>query len=180
MDERFVERWNYAIMTEYITLKGILDEDFVNYRVPSMTIMFPRCSFKCEINGSNFCHNAPLIHEPDIQIPISNIYRRYITNPISEAIVCQGLEPFDSWEELDSLLFHFRIHEACFDPFVIYTGYTEEEIEDKIDHIRRMYDNVIVKFGRYIPGQESHYDEILGVNLASPNQFAKRIEIRNE
>ena len=31
-----------------IILKGIIDEDFVNYRVPSMTLMFPKCSFKCE------------------------------------------------------------------------------------------------------------------------------------
>jgi len=37
------------------------------------------------------------------------------------------------------------------------------------------YKNVIIKFGRFIPNQEPHYDEILGVNLASNNQYARRI-----
>ncbi len=163
-------------MTEYITVKGILDEDFVNYKVPSMTIMFPYCNFKCETNGSNYCQNSRLANEPDIKILIKDLYKRYANNPISEAIVCQGLEPFDSWEELASLLFHFRIHEANFDTFVIYTGYTEEEIRDKIDYLQRMYNNVIIKFGRYVPNQKLHFDEILGVNLASPNQYAVKIE----
>jgi hypothetical protein len=39
---------------------------------------------------------------------------------------------------------------------------------------------VIVKFGRFIPNQKSHYDEILGVNLVSPNQYAKIIGEKNE
>jgi len=43
---------------------------------------------------------------------------------------------------------------------------------DKIALLSR-YKNVIVKFGRFIPNQEKHYDEILGVELASPNQYAK-------
>jgi len=33
--------------------------------------------------------------------------------------------------------------------------------------------NIIVKFGRYRPNQEKHYDKILGVFLASDNQYAK-------
>lgn len=162
-------------ITESITVKGIVDEDFVNYKVPSMTIMFPYCNFKCEVDGSGFCHNSSLINEPNIKTSIKNIYKRYINNPISEAIVCQGLEPFDSWDELNGLLFHFRIHEACLDDFVIYTGYTKEEIADKIDYIQCMYSNVIIKYGRFIPNCEKHYDNILGVTLASPNQYAERI-----
>lgn len=162
-------------ITESITVKGIVDEDFVNYKVPSMTIMFPKCDFKCETDGSNYCHNSLLVKEPDIKISVKDLYRRYSTNPISEAIVCQGLEPFDSWKELNGMLFHFRIHEACSDPIVIYTGYNKEEIQDKIDFIQTMYSNIIIKFGRFIPNQEKHFDEILGVNLASPNQFAEII-----
>jgi hypothetical protein len=37
------------------------------------------------------------------------------------------------------------------------------------------FDNIIVKFGRYIPDNKPHFDEVLGVNLASPNQYAKKI-----
>ena len=158
-----------------ITLKGIIDEDFVNYRVPSMVLMFPHCDFKCETNGSHFCQNSSLVNEKDITVTIHSIYKRYIGNGITQAVVLQGMDPMDSWEELNSLLFEFRISESCFDDIVIYTGYNKEEIVDKVDYISKMYSNIIIKYGRYIPGQQPHYDEVLGVNLASDNQYAERI-----
>lgn len=37
------------------------------------------------------------------------------------------------------------------------------------------YENIIIKFGRFIPNDVEHYDEILGVKLKSNNQYAKRI-----
>ena len=37
------------------------------------------------------------------------------------------------------------------------------------------YPNIIIKYGRFIPDQKSHYDEILGVELASNNQYARNI-----
>jgi hypothetical protein len=56
----------------------------------------------------------------------------------------------------------------------VYTGFDESEIYDKIALLSH-YKNVIVKFGRFIPNQESHYDKILGVNLVSNNQYSKII-----
>lgn len=159
-----------------ITLKGIIDEDFVNYRVPSMTLMFPKCDFKCETDGNHFCHNYTLINEEDISTTTQNIYNRYINNPITKAIVFQGLEPFDSWNEMNDLIFHFRIHEGCFDDIVIYTGYNKEEIANKVEYLKKMYSNIIIKFGRYVPGQSPHYDDIIGVKLASDNQYAERLD----
>ena len=41
--------------------------------------------------------------------------------------------------------------------------------------ILKNYDNIIIKYGRYIPNQPSRYDSILGVTLASDNQYAERI-----
>jgi hypothetical protein len=35
--------------------------------------------------------------------------------------------------------------------------------------------NIIIKYGRFIPNHQPHYDEILGVKLASDNQYAERI-----
>ena len=35
--------------------------------------------------------------------------------------------------------------------------------------------NVIIKYGRFIPNEKSHWDEILQVNLASSNQFAEEL-----
>ena len=158
-----------------ITLKGIIDEDFVNYRVPSMTLMFPKCSFKCEKEyGERFCQNSSLVKEPNVTVSLESIYNRYINNPITEAIVLQGLEPFDSREELSILIDYFR-YKGCIDDFVIYTGYTEDEIQSDLYDIASLFPNIIVKFGRYIPDQEPHYDEVLGVKLASNNQYARRI-----
>ena len=158
-----------------ITLKGIIDEDFVNYRVPSMTLMFPKCSFKSEKEyGERFCQNSSLVKEPNVTVSLESIYNRYINNPITEAIVLQGLEPFDSREELSILIDYFR-YKGCIDDFVIYTGYTEDEIQSDLYDIASLFPNIIVKFGRYIPDQEPHYDEVLGVKLASNNQYARRI-----
>ena len=50
----------------------------------------------------------------------------------------------------------------------------EEEIKNQLQYLRA-YRNIIVKFGRFVPNQQSHYDETLGVYLASDNQYAKRI-----
>ena len=162
-------------MIKEITLKGIIDEDFVNYRVPSMTLMFPKCSFKCEKEyGERFCQNSSLVKEPNVTVSLESIYNRYVNNPITEAIVLQGLEPFDSNEELFLLIDYFR-YRGCMDDFIIYTGYTEDEIQSDLYDIASLFPNIIVKFGRYIPDQEPHYDEVLGVKLASDNQYAKRI-----
>ena len=56
----------------------------------------------------------------------------------------------------------------------IVTGDIVGEIKDYIDQLKQ-YKNIIVKFGRYIPGQQTHKDEVLGVNLASDNQYTEKI-----
>lgn len=56
----------------------------------------------------------------------------------------------------------------------IVNGYGEEEIEEYIDKLK-VFPNMIVKFGRYVPYHEKHFDELLGIYLASDNQYAERI-----
>ena len=158
-------------MIEEIILKGIIDEDFVNYRVPSMTLMFPKCTFKC---GAEYCQNSALVKSDNITVDIGDICKRYINNPITEAIVCQGMEPFDSFVELYSFISMLREEYHCEDYVVIYTGYEKGEIINKISKLKK-FQNIIVKYGRYIPNQELHYDEVLGVNLASDNQYAEEV-----
>jgi pyruvate-formate lyase-activating enzyme len=150
-------------------IKGIISEDFVNYKKPSMTIMFPTCNFKC---GSDYCQNTSLAKEPDIELSTENIVSRYIGNPITEAIVMQGLEPFDSYYELVELI--EAIRRKCDDDIVIYTGYNKNELSEKIEHLST-YQNIIIKFGRYIPNDKKHFDDVLGVYLASDNQYAEEI-----
>lgn len=154
-------------------LKGIIDEDFINYKKPAMILEFPYCSFKCDKEcGMQVCQNSALAHAPKIEVSTEEIVNRYINNPIVEAVVMQGLEPLDSW--YDVIEFINILREKSDDDVVIYTGYTETETCTSIQELYK-YRNIYIKFGRFIPNQEPHYDEVLGVNLASDNQYGKKI-----
>ena len=153
----------------------IIDEDFVNYKKSSMTILMPYCSFKCNSSyNKEICQNYQLKFSDKINISSKALIERYLINPISESIVFQGLEPFDSWDDLYEFISLIRITYKCDDDIVIYTGYNIEEIQSKIDQLRGFH-NIIIKFGRYIPDQEKHFDNVLGVYLASDNQYTERI-----
>lgn len=159
-------------------VKGIVDEDFVNYKKPSMFISTCTCDFKCcreQGLDISVCQNSEIASQPTIEIPVEHIYERYIKNDITSAIVIGGLEPFQQTEDLWWTIHYFR-ERGCNDDFVIYTGYTIEEIPAKVLHLRDVAKvGLVVKFGRFIPRQEKHYDEILGVWLASDNQRGVKI-----
>lgn len=155
-------------------LKGIVIEDFINYKLPSMFLITCSCDWKCcKEAGNNICQNMEIVKEKNKNISDEKIFEKYISNPITKAIVVGGLEPFDQFEELHNLIHYFR-ENNCEDEFIIYTGYYPEEIEGYI-YFLKMFKNIIIKFGRYIPNRNNKYDEILGVTLASDNQFARKI-----
>lgn len=154
-------------------IKTIDDENFNHYKKPSMVIGFPNCTFKCEKEcGKQVCQNGVLATSPNIEMSIIDICKRYMGNNLTSALVCAGLEPFDSWDDLLQFVKYIRV--SITDDIVIYTGYYKHEIEYKVNQLAK-YDNVIIKFGRFIPGQQKHYDEVLGVYLASDNQYGERI-----
>ena len=155
-------------------IKNLIDEDFSNYKECAMFIGFPHCTFKCEKDCGciGMCQNSQLVASPDIDISYSDIVDRYIKNPLSRAIVFGGLEPFDDFEDLITLVQFFRMETN--DDIIIYTGYYADEIVEQIRKLKK-YRNIVIKFGRFIPNQESRYDDVLGVNLASKNQYATRI-----
>lgn len=156
-----------------VELKGLVDEDFLQYKKPSMFLIFPHCTFKCDIeNGNQICQNWSLTKAPVISVAISDLINRYLNNPITHAVVCGGLEPLDSWEELSYFIHQFR--KVSKDDIIIYTGYNDEEILDIINDLQQ-YPNIIIKFGRFVPGQKPHYDDVLGIELASDNQYARII-----
>lgn len=148
-------------------------EDFTNYKKPSMYIAFPSCTFKCEREcGQKICQNSSLVQSKTLEVCVKSIVNKYINNTITSAIVIGGLEPFDSKEDLFTLISYLRV--STQDDIVIYTGYKKEEIKNQLQYLRA-YRNIIVKFGRFIPNQQPHYDDVLGVMLASDNQYAERI-----
>jgi hypothetical protein len=154
-----------------LIIKKIVDEVFQDYYKTSMLIAFPYCSFKCEKeSGIVCCQNSSLAKSKSVNVPIKEIVNRYIKNDITKAIVCAGLEPFDSQDDLTELVTELR--RLTSDDIVIYTGYNENEID--ITNLTK-FDNIIIKFGRFIPNSEPVYDNILGIYLQSKNQYAKKI-----
>lgn len=156
-------------------IKNIIDEDFINYKKPSMFIATCICDWKClkEKNlDISICQNSKLVKQKTIDISIERIIDRYINNPITQAVVIGGFEPILQFEEVIEFIKLFR--EKSKDVIIIYTGYYPEEIDDYIKRLKE-YPNIIVKFGRYIPNSKEKYDRVLGVRLISDNQFAVKI-----
>lgn len=152
----------------------IKDEDCINYKKISMFIACPFCSGKCykELGlDCSICQNDDLRKAKIQNIDDNEIIKRYIQNPLTEALVFGGLEPMDSFKELISFIKLLRYDYNNHDIIVIYTGYKESEIQDKINELKTL-DNIVIKVGRYIPDDEQRFDEILGVTLASKNQYA--------
>lgn len=157
-------------------IKGLVDEDFVNYRKPAMFIGVIKCNWKCCIEQKidiSICQNSSLANSNDIDISIDEIFDRYIKNPLTKSVVIGGLEPFLQFDDIYNLVQYFRANQ-CDDDVIIYTGYYKNEIHDQLKAISK-YKNIIVKFGRFMPNQKKHFDDILGVYLASDNQYAERI-----
>lgn len=156
-------------------IRNLMDEDIVNYKETSMFIATCYCDFKCckELNlDICICQNSPIAKSNIIDISDEKLVERYIKNDLTHAIVFGGLEPFKQFDELFELIKCFR--EKTDDMIVIYTGYYPNEIQEQINQLRQ-FKNIVVKFGRYVPGQEVHYDEVLGVSLANKEQFAVQI-----
>ena len=154
-------------------LKGLVEYDISNYKLPSMFLIFPNCTFKCDVEcGRPICQNSELAKAAAIEVSTLQLIERYLKNPLTHAIVCGGLEPFDSWEDLYSFCSVFRGFSK--DPIIIYTGYKENEISNQIKALSYL-SNIIVKFGRFIPDSPHIFDVLLGIELASDNQYAKNI-----
>ena len=156
-------------------IKALIDEDLINYKKPSMFIATSKCSFKCDKEcGETVCQNSALAATPIIEIDSIKLVNRFYDNPITEAIVFGGLEPCDTPEELFTFIgVLIDIGTNNLPDIIIYTGYYPSEIQHIYRTIRDIYKGkVIFKFGRFIPNRPHRFDEVLGVELSSDNQFA--------
>lgn len=158
-------------------IKTIVDEDFVNYKVPSMYIGTAYCDGKCCRESGlplSVCQNDAWRGSATIAMDDDDIIQRYLSNDITKAFCFAGLEPFEQFDELLRLVSKLRAEYHCNDTVVIYTGYNLTEIMPEVDTLKK-FENIIIKFGRYVPNQSKHFDKVLGVCLASDNQYAVKI-----
>src|SRR5574344_2001816 len=110
-----------------MNIKYFIEEDFINYKKPSMFIGMCKCDWKCAKENcfdASLCQNSHLANENDISISCEELHERYINNPITNAIVIGGLEPMLQFKEVFDLIKWFR-YKGCNDDFIIYTGYYE-------------------------------------------------------
>lgn len=158
-------------------IKTIVDEDFVQYKEPCMYIGTIFCGGKCCKEAGvplSVCINDTWRSSATVAMPDDEIIKRYLSNSITNAICFAGLEPFEQFDEMFSLISKLRTDYHCNDTVIIYTGYYKDEIDEMVEALT-LFRNIIIKFGRYIPRQSPHYDDVLGVYLASDNQYAEKI-----
>lgn len=159
-----------------IRIKEIVDENFQDYKKASMMIATEKCDFKCfkELGlDASICQNMQITKKLSIEMSVDLIFKRYQLNPITKAIVIGGLEPMLQFNEVYELIKYFR-ENNCADEFVIYTGYYKDELTYEVSELEK-FNNIIIKFGRFIPESEKIFDKVLGVWLSSNNQYAERI-----
>ena len=141
--------------------KGVVVDDFVNYKKPSMFISTCFCNWKCCI-GQNLdisvCQNSSLAKSPVREFTNKELIDIYKQSIFHKAVY--------------SFVVEFR--DFSEDDIVIYTGFNKDEIEPCIEKLRQ-FKNIIIKYGRYIPNDKSHIDNVLGIKLASQNQYAEKI-----
>lgn len=162
---------------QYFEAFDVIKQDCIN-NGKSITYLIEsgvKCTFKCDKESkSQVCQNYSLCKTAPKVFMIKNLINDYLSQNLSKSITFQGLEPLDSLKQHLWFIYHFR--KICNDPIYLWTGYTEEECDDLIYLINKMkWENIIIKFGRFIPNDESHLDPVLGVELKSKNQYAKKI-----
>ena len=83
-------------------VKGILDTDFVNYKIPCMTIEMPICKgFKCDREcGKPVCQNSMLASAPTHDYSIESIIKLYPPSTFFLLII-----PFNLISLITSLVF---------------------------------------------------------------------------
>lgn len=156
-------------------------DDYVNYNDgsgdPSLFVGIGTCRWKCCKEAGvdiSVCQNSELAKSQRISMSAKDFCDKYMTDSIGSVVV-GGLEPFDDCRSLFEFMGEFSKRLTGFD-FVIYTGYREDEIGESIWSLLREnigQNRLIIKFGRFVPGQTPHKDEVLGVELSSDNQYGK-------
>lgn len=160
--------------TNTVALLDVKTDDVVDYKKTAILLAFPNCFKYCRgCQNEHLRNRQPNLHKVD---KIVKLYNRLDEH---QAIVCAGLDPFDSLADLEKLIIAFNNNDKPVD-FVIYTGYNYENVKYNYIH-ENMYklitnDNfkLIIKYGQYDENNKNKYvSDILGVELIGDNQIVK-------
>lgn len=162
-------------------LIDVKTDNVVDYKKTSILLVFPYCSGKCGPSCQNW--NLRKLHQTDyINVTSQDIVQLYKSLDTHNAVVMAGLEPLDSLDDVLSIIDRINLQRKACD-IVIYTGYTEEEYNEKFEQkiikafkANSRYPNkkLIVKIGRYDEDfKKPWHSNVLGVNLATTNQIVK-------
>lgn len=165
------------VMQRTVELIDVKTDDVIDYKNTALLLVFPKCNKSCP-----GCQNEHLRGAETKIYVINDIINLY--NRLSEhkAIVCAGLDPLDSMEDIENLLEAFNASADMCKPvdFVIYTGYTIEEMEETVQDylfqgwVKSKNMRLIVKYGRYDKNNNHKYvSKTLGIELAGNNQKAR-------
>lgn len=146
-------------------------EVFQDYKKSALLFSTCYCDWKCctELNiDISVCQNSKISMQREVNLPFHRILDM-VRNSITDAVIFGGLEPFLQADELVQCIQYLRNNGVKKD-IVIYTGYYIEEISTETLLFLSL-NQVILKCGRYIPNRSSKYDEVLGITLASDNQY---------
>lgn len=145
-------------------------EVFQDYKKPALMVCTAHCDFKCcKDAGYDVCHNMKVAKQRGVFLPFARLLNMVNKSTLTDAVLFGGLEPFLQADELVQCIEYLRAHGMTKD-IVIYTGYDRSELDQKT-LLRLSCSQVIVKFGRYVPNSSPVFDPILGIILASDNQY---------
>ena len=144
-------------------------EVFQDYKRSAVMFSAISCDWKCcKEAGRDVCQNMKLTKGEIVVLSFDRALKM-VKDSITDAVLFAGLEPLLQADELVQFIEYLR-QKGISKPIVIYTGYYPEEINQET-LLRLAKCQVVMKFGRYIPDRPSRFDEILGITLASDNQF---------
>lgn len=146
-------------------------EVFQDYKKSALMLGTCFCDWKC-CKESGFpvtlCQNHSISKQGFHTVTFKQVLD-YVRKSYTDAVLFAGLEPFMQKKEVLSCVRYLREKGVTKD-IVIYTGYYLEELNEEVLEVCENC-HVILKCGRFIPNRKPVFDKVLGVTLASDNQY---------
>lgn len=146
-------------------------EVFQDYKKSALLFSTCYCDWKCCHEAGvdiDICQNQKVSQQREVTLPFESILKK-VNQSFTDAVIFGGLEPILQADEVVQCIEYLRKHGVKKD-IVVYTGYYLEEIDPETLAYLALND-CILKCGRFIPDRKPKFDAVLGITLASDNQY---------